>query len=56
MARCRPKSSLDFARLLRAVVQSQDHGWDWFLRTQRFVTDSVAVETLAASFERRLAS
>ena len=82
IARCRPKSSLDFARLLRAVVQSQDHGWDpfnlldvanertmknllrrggltdmfattlpltpdRFLRTQRFVTDSVAVETLA---------
>ena len=29
-ARCRAKSSLDFARLLRAVVQSQQHGWDPF--------------------------
>jgi hypothetical protein len=29
-ARCRPKRSLDFARLLRAVVQSQQHGWDPF--------------------------
>jgi hypothetical protein len=29
-ARCRPKGSLDFARLLRAVVRSQEHGWDPF--------------------------
>jgi len=29
-ARCPPKRSLDFARLLRAVVQSQQHGWDPF--------------------------
>jgi hypothetical protein len=29
-AHCRAKSSLDFARLLRAVVQSQQHGWDPF--------------------------
>lgn len=29
-ARCSPKRSLDFARLLRAVVQSQTHGWDPF--------------------------
>ena len=29
-ARCSPKRSLDFARLLRAVVQSQQHGWDPF--------------------------
>jgi hypothetical protein len=29
-ARCRPKQALDFARLLRAVVQSQQHGWDPF--------------------------
>lgn len=27
VAKCRPKSSLDFARLLRAIVQSQDRGW-----------------------------
>jgi len=87
VARCRPKSSLDFARLLRAVVQSQEHGWDpfnlldvanertmrnllgrgglpdmlsatgpltpvGFLLTQRFVTDSVALKTLAACVER----
>jgi len=30
VARCRPKSSLDFARLLRAIVQSQEYGWDPF--------------------------
>jgi hypothetical protein len=30
VAHCRPKSSLDFARLLRAIVQSQEHGWDPF--------------------------
>ena len=30
VAHCRPKSSLDFARLLRAVVQSQEYGWDPF--------------------------
>jgi AraC-like DNA-binding protein len=29
-AGCRPKQSLDFARLLRAVVQSQERGWDPF--------------------------
>jgi hypothetical protein len=29
-ARCRPKPSLDLARLLRAVVQSQQYGWDPF--------------------------
>jgi hypothetical protein len=29
-ARCRPKQSLDFARLLRAVTQSQRRGWDPF--------------------------
>ena len=87
VARCRPKTSLDFARLLRAVVQSQEHGWDpfnlldvanertmrnllrrgglpdvrsstlrltpgGFLLTQRFVTDTVALRTLAASVER----
>ena len=91
VARCRPKSSLDLARLLRAVVQSREHGWDpfnlldvasertmnnllqrggladtfatslpltpdRFLRAQRFVTDSVALKTLTASFARRLAS
>ncbi len=91
VARCRPKSSLDFARLLRAVVQSQEYGWDpfnlldvanertmknllrrgglpdllssnvpltprGFLLLQRFVTDSVALTTLAASVERRTAS
>lgn len=27
VAKCRPKRSLDFARLLRAIVQSQDRGW-----------------------------
>jgi hypothetical protein len=30
VAHCRPKSSLDFARLLRAIVQSREHGWDPF--------------------------
>jgi hypothetical protein len=30
VAHCRPKSSLDLARLLRAIVQSQDYGWDPF--------------------------
>ena len=30
VAHCGPKSSLDFARLLRAIVQSQEHGWDPF--------------------------
>lgn len=30
VAHCRPKSSLDLARLLRAIVQSQEHGWDPF--------------------------
>jgi len=30
VARFRPKSSLDFARLLRAIVQSQERGWDPF--------------------------
>ena len=30
VAHCRPKSSLDFARLLRAIVQSQEYGWDPF--------------------------
>jgi hypothetical protein len=30
VAQCRPKSSLDLARLLRAVVQSQDQSWDPF--------------------------
>jgi hypothetical protein len=30
VARCRPKSSLDFARLLRAIVQSEEYGWDPF--------------------------
>ena len=30
LARCRPKSSLDFARLLRAILQSQQYGWDPF--------------------------
>ena len=30
VAHCRPKSSLDFARVLRAIVQSQQHGWDPF--------------------------
>jgi len=30
VARCRPKRSFDFARLLRALVQSQRHGWDPF--------------------------
>ena len=29
-AQCRPKPSLDFARLLRAVVKSQGNGWDPF--------------------------
>ncbi len=29
-AHCRPKQSLDFARLLRALVKSQEHGWDPF--------------------------
>lgn len=91
VARCRPKSSLDFARLLRAVIQSQQYGWDpfnlldvanertmknlfrrgglsdllstelpltlsGFLLTQRFVTDSVALRTLAASVEHLTAS
>jgi hypothetical protein len=90
VARCRPKSSLDFGRLLRAIVQSREHGWDpfnlldvanertmrnllrrgglpdilssddlqltpdRFLLTQRFVTDSVALRSLAASVERRI--
>jgi hypothetical protein len=30
VAHCRPKSSLDLARLLRAIVQSQEYGWDPF--------------------------
>jgi hypothetical protein len=30
VAHCRPKSSLDFARLLRAIVQSREYGWDPF--------------------------
>jgi hypothetical protein len=30
VARCRPKRSLDLARVLRAVVQSRRHGWDLF--------------------------
>lgn len=30
VARCRPKRSLDLARVLRAVVQSRRHGWDPF--------------------------
>lgn len=30
VAHCRPKSSLDLARLLRAIVQSQESGWDPF--------------------------
>ena len=30
VAHCRPKSSLDLARLLRAIVQSREHGWDPF--------------------------
>lgn len=30
VAHCRPKSSLDCARLLRAIVQSQEHDWDPF--------------------------
>lgn len=30
VAHCRPKSSLDFARLLRAIVQSQERDWDPF--------------------------
>jgi len=30
VARCRPKSSLDCGRLLRAIVQSQEHDWDPF--------------------------
>jgi hypothetical protein len=30
VAHCRPKSSLDFARLLRAIVQAQKYGWDPF--------------------------
>ena len=30
VAHCRPKSSLDCARLLRAIVQSEEHGWDPF--------------------------
>jgi hypothetical protein len=30
VAHCRPKSSLDFARLLRAIVQAQQRGWDPF--------------------------
>ena len=30
VAHCRPKSSLDLARLLRAIVQSEEHGWDPF--------------------------
>jgi hypothetical protein len=30
VARCRPKRSLDLARVLRAVVQSRWHGWDPF--------------------------
>ena len=29
-AHCRPKPSLDCARLLRAIVQAQAHGWDPF--------------------------
>ena len=91
VARCRPKSSLDFARLLRAIVQSQEYGWDpfnlldvanertmknllrrgglpdllspnvpltplGFLLAQRFVTDNVALNSLAASVERRTTS
>ena len=30
LARCRPKNSLDFARLLRAILQSKEYGWDPF--------------------------
>jgi hypothetical protein len=30
VARCRPKRSLDLARVLRAVVQSRRHGWHPF--------------------------
>jgi hypothetical protein len=30
VAHCRPKSSLDLARLLRAIVQSREYGWDPF--------------------------
>ena len=89
LARCRPKSSLDFARLLRAILQSKQYGWDpfnlldvanertmknllrrgglsdllstdlpvtpkGFLLAQRFVTDSVALRTLAALAVERL--
>jgi hypothetical protein len=90
-AQCRPKSSLDFARLLRAVVQSQQHGWDpfnlldvvnertmknlmgrggvpdllvpggcltprGFLHRQHFITNTAAVEAVAALVQRRRAS
>jgi hypothetical protein len=91
VAHCRPKRSLDFARLLRALMQAQAHGWDLFnlldvvnertmrnllvrgglpdllstkapltmdrfLLTQRYITNRVALATLAAWMERRLPS
>lgn len=87
VAHCRPKSSLDLARLLRAIVQSQKYGWDpfnlldvanertmknllqrgglsdllsadhpltarGFLFEQHFVTNAIAIESLAESVER----